>query len=149
MACAVRFTRFHRDYDRKPDGVFISGDEHTYAEYDWYLQGDGSADFSKPNVTSGHGSVRNTPSIGIGHYSFKPLATLYVPCGSLKVEWAYPNALAFVTYVTSYPRFDYDLELAPTKAAEIHGVDLKSPRLHWYKLQDRRAPFFVPLDQLQ
>jgi hypothetical protein len=146
--CAVRFTSFRRDYDQKPAGVFSSGDEHKYAEYDWYFQGDGSGDFTVPNVTSGHGSLRDAPSFGLGHYSVKLSATLYVTCGPLKVSWGYPNALVFSTYQPGL-RTDYDLELAPTKAADVREIDLKNPGLTWYRLGTQRgAPRFIPLEQL-
>src|SRR5688500_11132430 len=38
--CAVRFTKFH------------GGVEAGSTEYDWYFQGDGSADFRKANVSN-------------------------------------------------------------------------------------------------
>src|SRR5512139_286156 len=55
--CAVRFTEFHRGNNAKPPTLFSSGDESHHAEYDWYWQADGSSDFRKPNVQSGHAKL--------------------------------------------------------------------------------------------
>ncbi len=146
--CAVRFMVFHRDHDKAQPGVFAPGDEHTYAEYDRYFQGDGSGDFSKTDVTSGHGELRNTPSFGIGRFAFKPSEILHITCGSFRVAWGYPNALQFISYPKSDPKDESDLELAPTRFSDIGQIDFTSPKRRWYKLNDRLPPTVIPPDQL-
>jgi hypothetical protein len=136
-SCVIKFTGFRREGN------------YEYAEYDWHHQEDGSGDYSKPNVLSGHGRLRDTPSIGIGRFAFKPTATLYVTCGSLEVFWGYPIALTFSRNVGGDPRTDPDLELAPTKLINIRDVNLRDPRLKWYKLDDGRPrTTFIPLEDL-
>ena len=145
---AVRFTRFHRASDRKLAGMVLSGAGRTSAEYNWYFQGDGSGDFTKPNATYGRGKLRETPGFRVGRFAFKPFAELYVRCGPLVVRWRYPNALVFNLDALG-SRGENALALAPTKAAHIRDVHLKKMRLTWYRLDSTRtAPLFIPLEQL-
>jgi hypothetical protein len=148
VTCAIRFRTAQRGRDRSDPTVLSSGQESQSAEYDWFVQGDGSQDFSRANVKSGHGQLRNGSSIGVGRLAFKPGAKLYVTCGSLRTRWGYPHSLAFLTYPKSDPRDDYQLELAPTKAREIGDVEARNPRLVWYRLDENRATQRIAVDKL-
>ncbi len=145
---AVRFTHFHRDPDQKPGEVLVPGADRTTAEYDWYLQGDGSGDFTKPNVTYGHGKLRDARGVRIGRFVFNPFAAVHVKCGPLVVRWRYPTALVFNMDVLD-PRVEDALALAPTKAAYIRDVHLRKMHLTWYRVDPTRTtPLIIPLAQL-
>lgn len=144
-ACAVRFTEFHRGGDAKTPTVFHSGDETLYAEYDWYYQGDGSGDFSKPNIKSGHEKLKRGPMVGIGRFSFQ-IGTTAVACGPFSLSWMYPNNVGFTLSDTKED--DAGNELAPTKWNDIREVNIHDPRLRWYRYDEDRKKFSVSIDEL-
>ncbi|KAF0218593.1 MAG: hypothetical protein FD174_2686 [Geobacteraceae bacterium] len=143
--CAVRFTEFHRGHDAKPSTVFNSGDETLYAEYDWYYQGDGSDDFTKSNVKSGHEKLKRGHMVGIGRFSFQ-LGTTAIACGPFSLAWIYPNNVAF--NLTYSREGDVGNELAPTKWKDIFEIKVREPRLKWYRFDESRKDIFIPVDQL-
>jgi hypothetical protein len=142
--CAVRFTEFHRGHDAKPPTVWHSGEESLYAEYDWYYQGDGSGDFAKPHVKSGHSKLSQKSLVGIGRLSFQT-GTIRVRCGPFKLMWDYPNSVAFDEGTRLA---DSGIELAPTKWREIAEVNPHDPRLQWYRYDEKRPMTYIPVDQL-
>jgi hypothetical protein len=144
--CAVRFTEFHRGHDAKPGTIFNSGEETLYAEYDWYYQGDGSGDFTKPRLKSGHRKLVRKPLIGIGRLAFQT-GTINVKCGPFELGWIYPNHVAF------FKRKEYlvhGVELAPSKEQEISEVRVNDPCHKWYQYDEKeeRKRFSIPLDEL-
>jgi hypothetical protein len=80
--CAIRFTRFSRGHDAKPGNVFHSGAETFRAEYEWANQRDGSGDFTRGNVQSGHGEVSSGATIGIGRLVV-PSTSGQINCGGI------------------------------------------------------------------
>lgn len=143
--CAIRFTEFHRGHDAKPPSVFNSGDEALYAEYDWYYQGDGSGDFTKANVESGHEKLKRGSMVGIGRFSFQLGATA-VKCGPFNLAWGYPNGIGF--NLTYRKEDDVGNELAPTKWKEIFEVNSHDARLKWYRFDEKRKNTYIPKDEL-
>jgi hypothetical protein len=133
--CAIRFTKFG------------GGKENGGAEYDWYFQGDGSADFTRPNISSGHAQLQWKAGF-FDELLHGPSAKSKISCGSFEVLWTYPNNVIFASFEAWRSKFDYNLELAPTKAADIKEVNIKNPRLQWYKLDDKRQGRFIPLEEL-
>jgi len=43
---------------------------------------------------------------------------------------------------------DYGFELAPTPWTDIKDVNIKDPRIKWYKYDEKRERFFIPIDKL-
>jgi len=151
VACVVRFTAFHREGEEKKGTAFFSGERTRTAEAEWYFQGDGSFDFSKPNVTSGKVSLRNTSSFGFGRLTFKPMATLGFSCGSISIRWSDGTHLNFVQMDG---KDNYIREIAPSKWANLKDVDFSNPRLIWTsqpKYQSERREVkkrFIPMEEL-
>ena len=143
--CAVRFTEFHRGHDAKPSTIFNSGDETLYAEYDWYFQGDGSGDFTKSNVKSGHEKLKRGPMVGIGRFSFQ-IGTTAISCGPFSLSWIYPNNVGF--HLSNTKEDDIGNELAPTKWKDLHEIDIREPRVRWYRFDEKRKDIIIPVDHL-
>ncbi|MCI0409343.1 MAG: hypothetical protein L0191_12430, partial [Acidobacteria bacterium] len=95
-ACALRFTDIHRGGDARPRSWWQEGGESEYAEYDWYYQGDGSGDFTRPNVQSGHGNLYEKPAVGIGRLRFSRGINA-IRCGSFRLGWSYPSYIYMIT----------------------------------------------------
>lgn len=142
--CAVRFTRFHRE-PNKPT-LWSPGDDSEYAEYDWYYQRDGSGDFTKPNIESGHRELSRKPAIGLFHPLVWPRGDPFIKCGLFRLEWFYPTHVGF--HMTNRKEDDVGNELAPTKWRDISEVNVHDPRLKWYRFDEKREGVDIPIDQL-
>jgi hypothetical protein len=143
--CAVRFSEFHRGNNAKSPTVFNSGHESHHAEYDWYWQADGSGDFRRPNVQSGHGKLIQKPLQGIGRIAFQT-GRVYVRCGPFKLLWHYPVSVSF----DDKGGCENDItELAPTKWKETREVDIGDSSIRWYRCDEDRKSLLIPLDALR
>jgi hypothetical protein len=144
-ACGIRFTGYHRDYDRKQETFFSTGEENMYGEYEWYYQGDGSYDFTRGNVASGKGKLHRGPAYRLGHMLtlWRTPPWWWIECGPFKLEWSYPCGLTIRSYVeATKPKLDEEVELAPTKWTKLEEVDFANPKLKWVK--DQRIVIGVP-----
>jgi hypothetical protein len=142
--CALRFTKYHREPSHEPQSTLSSGEDSFFAEYEWFYQGDGSADFSKENVRSGRGKVSQGPLRGIGRLSVQQ-GDNRVRCGPLTLGWMYPTRIRF--YLNG--RLEkHAIELAPTRWENIKQVKIAETKLHWYRYDESRKPIFIPTDQL-
>lgn len=140
--CAVRFTEFHRGHDAKPPTVFHSGEVTLYAEYDWYCQRDGSGDFTKPNIQSGHSKLERKPLRGIGRLAFQT-GERCVKCGPFKLYWRYPTSVAFY----GVPKQgDYRVELSPTRWTEINNLNTHDSHLKWHRCDEHRKTIYIPIE---
>ena len=72
LALAVRFLEHTQ--------IGLGGSDYNSASYEWFLQSDGSGDFSRKNVASGKGEVVGNP-----HERWDEVA---IVCGPLKLKWA-------------------------------------------------------------
>jgi hypothetical protein len=142
--CAVRFTEFHRGNNSKPPTLFSSGDESHHAEYDWYWQADGSGDFRKQNVQSGHAKLIQKPLLGIGSFAFQT-GIVHVRCGPFKLLWHYPVAVSFDVRGECS---DERTELAPTVWKNIVDITGDDSRTRWYRCDETRESLLIPLDEL-
>jgi hypothetical protein len=128
--CAVRFTSFSR-----------SGESVFYAEYEWYYQGDGSGDFTKPSVKKGNGSLKD-----YDNRFLMVFASRLVVCGSFRLFWGYPVHLGFTPSNTREP--DLGNEIAPSKWTDISEVNIHDARLQWYRRVERDRRIDIPIDKL-
>jgi hypothetical protein len=142
-ACALRFTDIHRGGDARPRTWWQEGGESEYAEYDWYYQGDGSGDFTKANVKSGHGKLYEKSAVGIGRLRFSRGINV-IQCGPLRLRWSYPSHL----YMTSDKGDDLGVELAASKWRDLSDVNVRDPRLRWYRYDEQRKDTYISADQL-
>ena len=136
--CAIRFTGFRRD-DNEPEGLFYVPGPSLYAEYDWY-------DLAASSAGSGHRKVSRTPGWGIPFFFPLGTGTYYVKCGSMEPWWGYPTAVLF--HETNEVTRDFGIELAPTGWRDVSEIDLAHPALRWYRVNEKRKPYLLPLDAL-
>jgi len=146
--CAVRFLEWRRGRNA-PHGfwLFWSGDESTYAEYEWFYQGDGTGDLTNPNVQSGTGTSFLRGMAGMGHDAAQ-FSSPYVDCGQFRLPWVYPNQVYFTHTNWTGPRDP--VELAPTGWQRLSEIDPASANLRWYgydlQRHERRG---IPIDELK
>jgi hypothetical protein len=150
-ACAIRFGRYHRDYDAKPGGMFTNGAENMYGEYEWNYQGDGSFDFKRENLAKGNGQLRHGPTSLLGHgitLRHTP-GKGWIECGPFKLGWSYPIGLSFWSHANgAKPVEDADVEMAPTKWSRLEEIDYFNPKLRWTKVTNLLPLEGLTLDQL-
>jgi hypothetical protein len=72
LALAVRFLEHTQ--------VGLGGSDYNGATYEWFMQGDGSGDFSRENVTSGKGEVVGNPD--------ERWDQVVMTCGPVALTWA-------------------------------------------------------------
>ncbi len=142
--CAIRFSEFHPGNNAKPPTLFCSGDESHHAEYDWYWQADGSGDFSKSNVRSGHNKLIQRPLHGIGRFAFQT-GTVHVRCGPFRLLWQYPMSVSFDAKGGCG---DGETDLAPTRWQTLADISIKDSRLKWYKCDPHRRTLLISVDDL-
>lgn len=150
--CAIRFTGFRRQGTPGRETRFTSGDNSTFAEYDWYFQGDGSFDLRKPNVTMGHGKLHWGADRRLGHGLIltRPKgANRAVECGNFAVWWGYPMNLAFFSFVGEQALHDPELEFSLTKWRDISEIDASGSRLRWVNSRTTtRQEVWIPMEEL-
>ncbi|MGE0474248.1 MAG: hypothetical protein AB7P17_11500 [Nitrospirales bacterium] len=128
--CAVRIISYRRGHDAGPRTFFHTGDETTYAEYDWIFQGDGSGDLTKSNVESGHDDLSRGAFVGLSFHLSMQLGNFDVECGEWKFWWSFPTAVFFKPVPKPYTPQEF--EMAPTNWAQVSEIDLQDPRLRWH-----------------
>ncbi len=126
--CALKFTNTW--LGRRPG-------EH-YTSYEYYYQGDGSGEFSKENVKSGKGEFFYPGrTVYLGHPSYLPGRVDTIRFGKIKIEWTYTTVVRF-----------RGNEVAPTPWTSITEVNLKDPRIRWYRKDRGRERTTMHIDQL-
>ncbi len=133
--CAVKFTGFWTG----------KTEEDWYATYESYYQGDKTGDFSNRNVQFRKEKLSSPQPRGIGRFAFS-FGNRDVLCGSVKLEWTGKGWLYF--YGSNQKEGDYGVELAPTKWTDISQVNIRDPRLRWYRYDQERKRVNIPIDQL-
>jgi len=134
--CALKFTRCWTD----------KGEKEKYAAYEVYYQSDGTGDFFNKNVKFFEGKAFCLPWRG----PFYPLkwqpGKPEVKCGSLNLLWEYKGFVCF--FERSDEPGEYGIELAPTPWTDIKEVDIKDPRIKWYRYDAKRKNVNIPIDKL-
>jgi hypothetical protein len=120
VAIAVRFVR----HTARGDGGAV---------YEWAMQEDGSADFTRANVKVGRGEVyenyrRTVPGDGRGQSEIHwgPLTARWSPCG--------PDADCLY-FLGRRPRA---ISITATEWTDLGAIDVNSPKLTWYDLAETR-----------
>ena len=143
--CAVLFKNFRRGGDAKRGTTFNTGEEHLFADYDWYFQNDGSGDFTKENVKQGLGKVAYGPLVGIGRLAFQT-TNQTVSCGSIKLNWTYPDIVKF--YYGS-KRENTKVELAPNSWCSLSEVNVNDSGIKWFEMDGNRLTTIIPVSDLK
>jgi hypothetical protein len=134
--CALKFTRVWTEKD----------EEEKYGAYEVYHQGDGSGDFTNKNVKMIEGRASYLPLRGpFRPFIYQP-GDSYVKCGPFKLTWRYKTAVGFMP--TNKGIGDFGFEFAPTPWTDIKDVNIKDPRIKWYKYDEKRERVFIPIDKL-
>jgi len=117
-----------------------------HANYESYYQGDKSGDFSKKNVQFRRGKVIQTEGIFFGGHSWSLRTNIDIRCGPIRLAWSYKTFLSFRP--SGKDPADYGIELSPTKWTDISEVNVFDQRLKWYRYDEKRDKFRIPIDQL-
>jgi hypothetical protein len=118
VAVALRFVR----HTRTGDGGAV---------YEWAMQEDGSADFTRPNVKAGRGEVyENSRGTVPGDRRGQEV----IQCGPLGVRWSPAGVDADHLYFPRRP--PQAISMTATEWADLKAIDLDSPKLTWYHLAE-------------
>jgi hypothetical protein len=138
--CAIRYT----DNKTASGGYSTSyseGNGHYesrfYAEYDYFYQDDGSGDFKKNNVITGHDKL-----VGVsGTWSPSDQTdSISVKCGALKLR-----GLSGVAFYQGLDPQDEGIELAPTKWRDVSEINFSDPKIKWYRYDKTRQTIKIPI----
>jgi hypothetical protein len=157
--CAVRFNKCWTELDEERFKTYASHadlgsdyieyvrdiSEKKYALYESYYQGNGTGDFANRNVQVTQGKAFWLPPVGPARLLTRQPGNTYVICGSYKLGWRYKTFISDIPY-KKHPK-DYGFELAPTPWTDIKEVNVKDPRIKWYRYE-RRKTIFIPIDKL-
>jgi len=133
---AIAFTRFWT----------VNNNKEKYAAYKVYHQGDGTGDFSSKNVTVKEGVASELPLRGpFRPFIYQP-GDAYVKCGPFRLTWTYKSFVGFMPPDKGLG--DFGFELAPTPWTDIKEVDIKDPRVKWYRYDKNRERVFIHIDNL-
>jgi hypothetical protein len=158
--CALKFKRNWTEVDEERKGKFESyvargimdaesakdAYEKRYSAYVVYYQGDGSADFSRNNVVKQEHVSSWLPLKGpFRPFIYQP-GDAHVICGSFKLVWVYKTGVSFIP--TGKGLGDYGIALAPTPWTDISEVNVRDPRIKWYRYDEQRKRINIPIDKL-
>jgi hypothetical protein len=121
-----------------------ASENEEVAGYKCFYQGDGSSDFSKPNVEITEGKLSQSRLFGIGRFSFD-LGNKDIRCGPLMLAWSGKGWVYF--YSTKQKAGDYGIQLAPTGWKDIAQVNVLDQRVTWYKYDPKRETKKVMLSE--
>ncbi|MDX1914409.1 MAG: hypothetical protein SFU55_02395 [Methylophilus sp.] len=137
VTCAFRFTDYQAsDNGSSGAGVHVS---KATAEYDYFYQDDGSSDFKKENVVSGHSKLSSIVT------SFdNAVPNRLIKCGSFEFKWA--GVGIFMS--NQIPVREEGVEFAPTKWRDISEVNFNDSRVTWYRIDFKRDELEIPAEDL-
>lgn len=117
----------------------VNNTQQYTANYEWYLQTDGSLNFSKKNVQKGSGKVSEYVN---GHYSAGYIKVRSFP----SLEWSLGDWIYFALGATPVEGHavgsveairEQSLRMASTEWVRIGDVDAQSKSVRWLSKQDR------------
>lgn len=122
-ACAVRFISFSRD------------DGSTQAHYD--VATISSNGLAQKKIASRR--LSDEGMVGFGHWAWRR-GDHEIRCGTSRIPWMFPTGVALIG----------SIEVAPTAWTEFEQVNVKEPKLGWYRLDSSqtRAFFLIPVTDL-
>jgi hypothetical protein len=158
--CALKFTNAWIEMDEERlkayadlkkgrilDDVDREAAMKKYADYESYYN-DGSPNFTNGSVQRKEGTASLLPLRGpVRPFTYQP-GNGCVECGQFKLLWSYKTAVTFIPLGKSSNIRDYGIELAPTPWTDIKELNIKDPRIKWYKYDEKRERVFIPIDKL-
>jgi hypothetical protein len=117
----------------------IHAEYHGFAEYDFFSQIDGSGNFKNNNVTLGHNKITSEAGARRGDQSKDDV----IGCGSLTLHWV-GAGIGF----NHDGKQDEGIELAPTKWRDASEINIKDPRIKWYRFDKTSKYTRIPIENL-
>jgi hypothetical protein len=133
--CAVKFTEFQAGKTK----------DDLYAKYESCYQDDGTGDFSLASVQRTKGDLLFPKPRGIGRLAFS-FGNKKIKCGPIGLFWTGGGSVHF--YGEGQKQGDYGIELAPTPWTDISQVDVRHPRIKWYRYDAGRKRVNISIDKL-
>ncbi len=138
--CAVKFTNaYAEEVQGKYSGEF-------FASYESWYQGDGTGGLSKLNVKFTKGDLSWKLPIGIGRLWLITRRREDIQCGSIILRWLAQTAVSLTP-----KKVDEKVEniyFAPTPWTSIQEVNVRDPRIVWYRQEPDRAQIRISIDHL-
>jgi hypothetical protein len=135
--CAVKFPRYWTGKDPRD----------YYSSYESYYQGGKSGDFSNETVELREGvlkGLRGESWMGIGGVAGNP----NFHCGPIILMWGGTDEISWVCfYAKDQDERDHGYELAPTNWTDISEVNVRDPRVKWYRFDAKRKETLIPVDK--
>jgi len=157
--CALKFIRVWTELDEErmkeyaPD-IAKGGDlaDHfrdiatrKYALYESYSQKGCTEDFSNNSLQVTKGTASWLPLRGpFRPFIYQP-GEAYVKCCSFKLVWSYKTGVSFIP--SGKYLGDYGIELAPTPWTNIKEVNVRDPRIKWFRYDEKRPAKYTPVDK--
>lgn len=140
--CAIRFT----NYSNPESGRLLDSDASTNndtAEYDYFNQYDGSGNFMKNNLDSGHAKLNRLVIVSRG---VARISGLYIiKCGSLTLRW---NGNSEIDMFQGKFISDEGIKFAPTKWRDISEINVDDPNIEWFGVDKKRRFTSIPVENL-
>jgi hypothetical protein len=133
--CAIKFTKFWTG----------KTEDDLFAKYESYYQGDKTGNFTNKNVKLKKEELSFPKPRGIGRLAFS-FGNMNIECGTVKLLWTGQGAVHF--YREGQHQGDYGIELAPTPWTDISQVNVRDPRIKWYRYDEKRKRVNIPLEHL-
>ncbi len=108
-----------------------------YTSYEFYYQNDGSGDFSKSTAVSGTDELFFPKVRSFLGVPYQKGAKNTIQCGGIKFKWLYIADISID-----------DGEFAPTPWTSITDVNVRDPRIQWYRKDKSRKAITVHIDHL-
>ena len=143
--CAINFTKAWPENTSEVGSMFEASGSDEYAIYNSWYQGDKSGDFSNKNVEFKMDKLLLPKPRGIGRLAFSP-GNKEIKCGPIKLLWSGNGSIHF--YSKGQKQGDYGIELAPTPWTDISEVNVRDPRIKWYRYDEQRKRINIPIDKL-
>lgn len=133
--CALKFMKLWTEKD---------GNE-KYAAYRVYYQSDGTGNFSKDVIVNNNVASELPLKGPFRPFIYQP-GDSFVKCGPYKLTWNYKKKVG--TMPPNKGLGDFGFELAPTPWTNIKEVNVKDPRINWYRYNNKRERIIIPIDKL-
>jgi|WetSurMetagenome_2_1015567.scaffolds.fasta_scaffold04891_2 hypothetical protein len=146
--CALRFTQYGPG---QLDGD-VSAKYASYGKYETYYQSDGTGDFSGTNLQYWEDELILPVPRGFGRIVHAFGAKHDIRCGPIKLD-GNPKSVSFYApgqYAKLKAIREYNIELAPTPWTSISEINVRDPRITWYRYDydGRRRLKTIPIDRL-
>jgi hypothetical protein len=130
-------------------GKETAHDQH--AEYESYYQGDQTGNLRSETVQYRKEEVYYTkPGFAIFGHPIRIGAKRNIRCGPIELWWS-GLSCRIAIYFNRHDQEQgdyYGIELAPTPWTDISQVNVSDPRVKWYRYDDKRRDYFIPIDEL-